>query len=230
MNSFSTTAAVGEFATALSHDVRNALTSIKVDVERTVHRPMDEAQGSAVLQRVLNNVARLDSLVSGALRLARGKQDHRTGALSRRRPYPAELASTPIVWVYYVPITRGNIMKAVNVRQLKNNPSLALRQARRNPVVVMNRDQPEALLVHLDDDRLLSEPGVRLALATSLYRDESLSLGQASRVAGLSVVEFINHLSRLGIPVIRGSAASVRDDAKAIAEWRKGTSRPTRAR
>jgi len=65
--------AVGEFATALSHDVRNALTSIKVDVERTVHRPMDEARGSAVLQRVLNNVARLDSLVSGALRLARGK-------------------------------------------------------------------------------------------------------------------------------------------------------------
>ena len=35
---------------------------------------MDEARGSAVLQRVLNNVARLDSLVSGALRLARGKQ------------------------------------------------------------------------------------------------------------------------------------------------------------
>ncbi len=67
-------AAVGEFAAALSHDVRNALTSIKVDVERTAHRPMDEARGSAVLQRVLNNVARLDSLVSGALRLARGKQ------------------------------------------------------------------------------------------------------------------------------------------------------------
>ena len=65
--------AVGEFAAALSHDVRNALTSIRVDVERTAHRPMDEAHGSAVLQRVLNNVACLDSLVSGALRLARGK-------------------------------------------------------------------------------------------------------------------------------------------------------------
>jgi signal transduction histidine kinase len=65
--------ALGEFATALSHDVRNALTSIKVDVERTLHRPMDEARGSAVLQRALNNLARLDALVSGALRLARGK-------------------------------------------------------------------------------------------------------------------------------------------------------------
>lgn len=64
-------AAVGEFAAALSHDVRNALTSIKVDVERAVHRPTEEARGTSVLTRVLNNVARLESLVSGALRMAR---------------------------------------------------------------------------------------------------------------------------------------------------------------
>ncbi len=121
-------------------------------------------------------------------------------------------------------------MKAVNVRQLKNNPSDALREARKGPVVVLNRHQPEALLVHLDDERLLSEPGVRVALATALFRDESLSLGQAARLADLSVAEFIQHVSRLGIPVIRGSAASIRNDAKAIAEWRKGSSRPTRAR
>ena len=41
-------------------------------------------------------------------------------------------------------------MKSVNVRQLKNNPSEALRSAREHPVIVMNRNQPEALLVHLD--------------------------------------------------------------------------------
>lgn len=57
-------------------------------------------------------------------------------------------------------------MKSVNIRELKNNPSDALRMAREAPVVVMNRDQPEALLFHLDDDGLLGEPGVRLALAT----------------------------------------------------------------
>jgi signal transduction histidine kinase len=70
-------AAVGEFAAALSHDVRNALTSIKVDVERAVHRPTEEARGTPVLTRVLNNVARLESLVSGALRMARPQaRDH----------------------------------------------------------------------------------------------------------------------------------------------------------
>ena len=121
-------------------------------------------------------------------------------------------------------------MKAVNVRHLKNNPSAALRDARKHLVVVLNRDRPEALLVHLDDDALLSEPGVRRALATALYRDESLSLGQAARVARLPLAAFIEHVSRLGIPVVRGTAAGVREDAQAIATWRTGSSRRAAAR
>lgn len=58
-------------------------------------------------------------------------------------------------------------MKAVSIRELKNNPSAALRAAREPPVMVLNRHQPEALLVHLDDDLLLTDPGVRKALATA---------------------------------------------------------------
>jgi prevent-host-death family protein len=107
-------------------------------------------------------------------------------------------------------------MKAVNIRQLKNNPSAALREARERPVVIVNRNQPEALLVHLDDQTLLAEPGVRWALVTALYREESLSLGQAARCAGLSLAEFMQHVSRLGIPVVRGTATRVREDAQAI--------------
>lgn len=121
-------------------------------------------------------------------------------------------------------------MKAVNVRQLKNNPSEALREAREEPVVIMNRDQPEALLIHLAHDELLSEPGIRRALATALYRDESLSLGQAARFAGMPVAEFMRHVSRLGIAVVRGTTESVREDAIVAAAWRKGSSRRTRAR
>lgn len=42
-------------------------------------------------------------------------------------------------------------MQAVNIRQLKYNPSTALRAARDDDlVVVMNRDQPEQLLVDLE--------------------------------------------------------------------------------
>ena len=112
-------------------------------------------------------------------------------------------------------------MKSVNVRQLKNNPSAALRMARKHPVVVMRRDQPEAMLIHLDDEKLLAEPGVRVALATALYKDDSLSLGRAAKLSGMVLVEFMQHVSRLGIPVVRGTAETVRQDAKTLEAWLK---------
>ena len=122
-------------------------------------------------------------------------------------------------------------MKAVNVRQLKNNPSEALRMARDEPVVVLNRQEPDALLVHLDNETLLSEPGVRLALATALYKSESLSLGRAAKLAGLALADFMQHVSRLGIPAVRGTRAGVRDDARTLEAWlRQESSSATRAR
>lgn len=109
-------------------------------------------------------------------------------------------------------------MKAVSVRQLKSNPSAALRDARDQPVMVLSRQRPEALLVHLSDDSLLAEPGVRLALATALYKDASMSLGSAARLAGCAVSEFISHISRLGIPVVR-EASAVREDVATLDKW-----------
>ena len=105
-------------------------------------------------------------------------------------------------------------MKAVSVRQLKNNPSAALWDACKQPVMVMDRHQPEALLVHLGDP-LLGEPGVRLALAMALYKDEGLSLGRAAEFSGLTLADFIGHVSRLGIPVVRG-ANTVGDDLETL--------------
>ena len=112
-------------------------------------------------------------------------------------------------------------MKAVNVRQLKNNPSAALRLARKGPVIVLNRDEPEALLVHLDNEKLLSKTGVRLALAVALYKSEGVSLGRAAKVAGVALADFMQHLSRLGIPAVRGTRAAVREDARTLEAWLK---------
>jgi len=61
-------------------------------------------------------------------------------------------------------------MKAVSVRELKNNPSAALREAREHPVMVLTRPRPEAPLVHLDDESLL----FNLALAGSAGLDLEL--------------------------------------------------------
>ena len=121
-------------------------------------------------------------------------------------------------------------MKAFSVRELKNNPSAALREARKEPVMVLKRNHPEALLVHLSDDSLLAEPGIRESVATALFRSRSLSLGRAAEVSGLPIAEFMQHVSRLGIPVVDGSAASLREDVEAISQWMNESSRPTPAR
>jgi predicted HTH domain antitoxin len=102
--------------------------------------------------------------------------------------------------------------------------------ARKDPVVVMNRDQPEALLVHLDDEKLLKEHGVRVALATALYRSESLSPGKAAKLVGMALGEFMRHVSRLGIAVVRGGPSAVREDTKTLEEWLGKPSSATRAR
>ena len=115
-------------------------------------------------------------------------------------------------------------MKAVSVRELKNSPSAALRAARERPVMVLSRHQPEALLIHLNDESLLGEPGIRLAIATALFRERSLSLGLAASFAKVELAEFIQNLSTLGIPVVAGTAESVAGDIETIEAWRSKSS------
>lgn len=116
-------------------------------------------------------------------------------------------------------------MKAVTVRELKANPSATLRQAREHTVVVLRHNQPEAVLVHLDEDPSLNEQAIRQALATALYRDRSLSIGQAARFSGMGMAAFIQHVSQLGIPVVEGTAETVREDAEIIRRWRNDSAR-----
>ena len=58
----------------------------------------------------------------------------------------------------------------------------------------------------------------RRALATSLYRDDRVSLGKAAQVSGLSVSEFIDHLGSLGIDVVRHDETTSREAAD-ISAW-----------
>ena len=120
-------------------------------------------------------------------------------------------------------------MKAVSLSELKIDPSAALRSAREHPVVVLDRQRPEAILVHLGADSVFDESGIRLALAIALYREESISIARAARLSGIPLVGFIQKASQLGIPVVRGTAARLREDIDAIHEWRKNSSSPTPA-
>jgi len=117
-------------------------------------------------------------------------------------------------------------MQAVSVSGLKNNPAEALRQARKGPVVVLNRDTPDALLIGLEPGGVLQAPGVRAALATALFRDGELSLVRAARLAEMDVASFISHLGWLGIPAIRLSAAETNTDLDTLEQWLQSSSPP----
>lgn len=106
-------------------------------------------------------------------------------------------------------------MKAVGIRDLKDNPTRAMRAAREQPVVITNRDDPEALLLSLRglDEH---EPDVRLTLATTLYEQAGMSLGRAARLAGISLERFMEHLGGRGIPVFRVSAAEAEKDLETL--------------
>ncbi len=94
-------------------------------------------------------------------------------------------------------------MYATNVRELKKNPSLALRQAKDAPVLILKGDEPDALLIHLDESLSKTEMGLRPALAANLYKEGVMSLGKASKLSGLAMSDFIRHLGSLGIEIVK---------------------------
>ena len=110
-------------------------------------------------------------------------------------------------------------MESVNVSGLKNNPSEALRLARKDVVVVMNRDKPDALMVGIESTGALDIKGVRAALATALFRDGNLSLARAATLAQMSLSAFVKHVSRLGIPVVNLNTTETEHDMDTLDEW-----------
>ncbi|WP_058556100.1 UPF0175 family protein [Thiohalocapsa sp. ML1] len=110
-------------------------------------------------------------------------------------------------------------METVNVSGLKNNPSEALRKARRDVVLVLNRDRPDALVIGVELAGGLDAKGVKPALATALFRDGSLSLARAARLAEMPLSQFIAHLSRLGIPVVALNADEAAADLDTLESW-----------
>jgi signal transduction histidine kinase len=71
-------AAVGEFAASLAHEVRNPLSSVRVDLQ-VAREEISQAPGHELVDRALRSVERLDRTVRGALRIAR------SGRVERRQ-------------------------------------------------------------------------------------------------------------------------------------------------
>lgn len=94
-------------------------------------------------------------------------------------------------------------MHATNVRNLKKNPSAALRHAEKEPVLVLKGDEPAALIVNLDASITEGEASARPALAAALFKEGVLSLGSARRLSRMDLSDFVRYLDELGIEVVR---------------------------
>jgi len=112
-------------------------------------------------------------------------------------------------------------MKTVNVSGLKNNPSEALRYSHEDLVLVMNRNEPDALIVGVNTGNVIDMPGVRKAMATALFKDGELSLARSAKLAKMALADFIEHISRLGIPVVNQTAKEVLQDMDTLDQWLK---------
>ncbi len=110
-------------------------------------------------------------------------------------------------------------MKTVNVSGLKNNPSEALRYSHEDLVLVMNRNEPDAMIVGVNRGNVIEMPGVRKAMATALFKDGELSLARSAKLAKMALADFIEHISRLGIPVINQTAEEVQQDMDTLEQW-----------
>jgi len=110
-------------------------------------------------------------------------------------------------------------MKTVNVSGLKNNPSEALRYSHEDLVLVMNRNEPDAIIVGVNTGNVIDMPGVRTAMATALFKDGELSLARSAKLAKMALADFIEHISRLGIPVINQTAEEVLQDMDTLDQW-----------
>ena len=76
-------------------------------------------------------------------------------------------------------------MKTVNVSSLKNNPGAALRMAHDDMVLVMNRNEPDALMIGLKSAKIIGMPCVHKALATDLFNEGNLSLARSAKLADI---------------------------------------------
>lgn len=113
-------------------------------------------------------------------------------------------------------------MRAFNIRQLKNNPSTALRAAHEdNMVVVMNRDNPTALLVDLENMGVPDLESVKVSLAASLFKSGVISVGSAARMANHSLSDMITLLSSLNIPLTGNNADDAKSDMAVAKRWLK---------
>ena len=106
-------------------------------------------------------------------------------------------------------------MGSISVEQFLKHPDKLLSDARGGEIAVVTQDgEPVFMAVPMGAN--LGSRSVRMELAVSLFDRDQVSIGVASRIAGLSISEMIDELGRRRIPVARYSGEEFADEMKYV--------------
>lgn len=89
-------------------------------------------------------------------------------------------------------------MYATNVRNLKRNPSEALRHAELELVLILKGNEPNAMLFNLKTSLSDINEQLKPALAASLFKDRVVSLGAAAKNQRFKPVRIYRSLNPVG--------------------------------
>ena len=92
-------------------------------------------------------------------------------------------------------------MRSFSLRDLRERSGALSREMEQGNLSVVTR-HGHPLFISLPFTSELLELGVHHALAVMLFKEGSFSLGKSAKLARMSLAEFIEHVSRLGIPIV----------------------------
>ncbi|EIJ32900.1 type II toxin-antitoxin system prevent-host-death family antitoxin [Thiothrix nivea] len=92
-------------------------------------------------------------------------------------------------------------MQTFTIRDLREHTGELSRTVEQGHLTLVTK-HGQPLFVGIPFSESLLAFGVHVALATQLFQSHSMSLGKAAKLARMSIAEFTEHVSRLGIPVV----------------------------
>ena len=90
---------------------------------------------------------------------------------------------------------------SIGIRELRDLSSQLSEKAAAGESFFLTKNGA-ALYYAIPVDQALMDQGSRLAIALNLFRNEALTIGQAAKLAELSVEEFMVEAGKSGVPVI----------------------------
>lgn len=92
-------------------------------------------------------------------------------------------------------------MQSFSIRDLRERSGVLSQEAEQGNLSVVTRHGHPLFISLPFDDELLSQ-GVHIVLATRLFKEGDISLGKAAKMAKMSLAEFTEYVSGLGLSVV----------------------------